>query len=161
VDRETLWIVILGLRRWHLYRATPAVTRGLGLWQGRGTEDLLQSGSPQIDWLIDWLIIYGFTSRSRIFHLYGDVTITSEGLQNLGLRTALRAFEQGEIFIVRHLLWQETSGFSGLIRTRTLLRQTRGCGESILTWILTGSHSIASYDTQGDMEDLYNPDPHG
>jgi hypothetical protein len=30
-------------------------------------------------------IIYGFTSRSRIFHLYGDVTIAGEGLQNLGL----------------------------------------------------------------------------
>jgi hypothetical protein len=31
------------------------------------------------------LIIRGFTSRSRIFHLYGDVTIAGEGLQNLGL----------------------------------------------------------------------------
>jgi hypothetical protein len=30
---------------------------------------------------IDWLIIYSFTSRSRIFHLYGDVTIAGEGLQ--------------------------------------------------------------------------------
>jgi hypothetical protein len=29
----------------------------------------------------DWLIIYGFTSRSRIFHLHGDVTIAGEGLQ--------------------------------------------------------------------------------
>jgi hypothetical protein len=29
---------------------------------------------------IDWLIIYGFT-RSRIFHLYGDVTIAGEGLK--------------------------------------------------------------------------------
>jgi hypothetical protein len=28
--------------------------------------------------VIDWLIIYGFTSRSRIFHLYGDVTIAGE-----------------------------------------------------------------------------------
>jgi hypothetical protein len=27
-------------------------------------------------------IIYGFMSRSRIFHLYGDVTITGEGLQS-------------------------------------------------------------------------------
>jgi hypothetical protein len=27
------------------------------------------------------------------FHLYGDVTIASEGLQNLGLCAALRAFE--------------------------------------------------------------------
>jgi hypothetical protein len=35
--------------------------------------------------LIDWLIIYGFTSHLRIFHLYGDVTITGEGLQNLSL----------------------------------------------------------------------------
>jgi hypothetical protein len=50
------------------------------------------------------LIIYGFTSRLRIFHLYGDVTTAGEGLQNLGLYSALRAFEQGGIFIVPHLL---------------------------------------------------------
>jgi hypothetical protein len=50
------------------------------------------------------LIIYGFTSRSGIFHLYGDVTIAGEGLQNLGLCSALRAFEQEGIFIVPHLL---------------------------------------------------------
>jgi hypothetical protein len=50
------------------------------------------------------LIIYGFTSRSRIFHLYGDVTIAGEGLQNLGLCSALRAFEQGGIFIMPHML---------------------------------------------------------
>jgi hypothetical protein len=54
--------------------------------------------------MIDRLIIYGFTSRSRIFHLYGDVTIAGEGLQHLGLCLALRAFEQGGIFIVPHLL---------------------------------------------------------
>jgi hypothetical protein len=46
-------------------------------------------------WMIYWLIIYGFTSRSSIFHLYGDVTIDGEGLQNLGLCLALRAIEQG------------------------------------------------------------------
>jgi hypothetical protein len=34
----------------------------------------------------DWLMIYGFTSRSRFFfHSYGDITIAGEGLQNLGL----------------------------------------------------------------------------
>jgi hypothetical protein len=55
-------------------------------------------------WLSASALIYCFTSRSRIFHLYGDVTITGEGLQNLGLCSALRAFEQGEIFIVPHLL---------------------------------------------------------
>jgi hypothetical protein len=50
------------------------------------------------------LIIYGFTSGSRVFHLYGDITITGEGLQNLGICSALRAFEQGGIFIVPQLL---------------------------------------------------------
>jgi hypothetical protein len=50
------------------------------------------------------LVVYGFTSRSRIFPLYGDVTIAGEGLQNLGLCSAIRAFEQGRIFIVPHLL---------------------------------------------------------
>jgi hypothetical protein len=30
--------------------------------------------------------------------------LVSEGLQNLGLRLALWAFKQGEIFIVPHLL---------------------------------------------------------
>jgi hypothetical protein len=48
--------------------------------------------------------IYSFTSRSRIFHLYGDVTIAGEGLQNLDLCSALRAFEQRGIFIVPYLL---------------------------------------------------------
>jgi hypothetical protein len=38
------------------------------------------------------------------FHLYGDITITGEGLQKFGLCSALRAFEQGGIFIVPHLL---------------------------------------------------------
>jgi hypothetical protein len=36
--------------------------------------------------------------------LYGDVTITDEGLQNLGVCSALRALEQGGFFIVPHLL---------------------------------------------------------
>jgi hypothetical protein len=52
--------------------------------------------------LIDYLLFY---VRLRIFHLYGVVTIAGEGLQNLGLCSALRAFEQGGIFIVPHLLW--------------------------------------------------------
>jgi hypothetical protein len=55
-------------------------------------------------WLTDWFIIYRFTSR--IFHLYGDITITSEGLQNLDICSALRAF-----FIMPHLLWHGPSVF--------------------------------------------------
>jgi hypothetical protein len=31
------------------------------------------------DLIFTGLIIYGFTSRSRIFHLYGDVTTAGEG----------------------------------------------------------------------------------
>jgi hypothetical protein len=49
---------------------------------------------------IDYIRFY----RSRIFHLYGDGTIAGEGLQNLGLCSGLRAFDQGGIFIVPHLL---------------------------------------------------------
>jgi hypothetical protein len=84
--------------------------------------------------LIDWLIIYGFTSRSRIFHLYGDVTIAGEGLQNLDLWSALGAFEQGGIFIVPHLLWHETSVFPVSFEGPP--------------------HLVASYDIRGVVEDL-------
>jgi hypothetical protein len=83
----------------------------------------------------DWLIIYEFTSRSRIFHLYGDVNIAGEGLQNLGLCSALRAFEQGGIFIVPHLLWHGTSVFSV---------PSEG-----------PPHLVAFYNTRGDAEDLF------
>ena len=111
------------------------------------------------EWLIDWLIIHCFTSRSRIFHLYGDVTITGEGLQNLGLCSALRAFEQGGIFYRATPAVTRGLGFSGLIRRTApfsrLLRHTRGCGGSILPRILTGPQSVAFYDTQGDVEDLF------
>jgi hypothetical protein len=85
--------------------------------------------------VLDWLIIYGFTSRSRIFHLYGDVTITGEGLQKLGLCSAFRTFEQGWIFIVPHLLWHGASVFSV---------SSQG-----------PPHLVAFYDTQGGVEDLF------
>jgi hypothetical protein len=89
-------------------------------------------------YMIDWL--FTFTSRLRRFHLYGDVTITGEGLKNLGLCLALRAFEQGGIFIVPHLLCH---------------------GASVSPVSSEGpSHSIASYDMQGDAEDLFLPGPY-
>jgi hypothetical protein len=69
---------------------------------------------------IDWLIIYCFTFRSIFFHLHGDVTIDGEGLQNLGLCSALRAFEQGGIFVVPHLLWYGTSVFRSHPRDRPI-----------------------------------------
>jgi hypothetical protein len=43
-------------------------------------------------------------SQDFFNYMHGDVTITGEGLQNLGLCSALRVFEQGGIFIVPYLL---------------------------------------------------------
>jgi hypothetical protein len=48
-----------------------------------------------------WTILHGFY---RDKHLYEDVIFAGEGLQNLGLCSALKAFEQGGIFIMPHLL---------------------------------------------------------
>jgi hypothetical protein len=39
------------------------------------------------------------------FFLSLDVTVAGEGLQNIGLCSALEAFEQGGIFFVPHLLF--------------------------------------------------------
>jgi hypothetical protein len=83
------------------------------------------------------LIIYGFTSLSRMFHLNGDITIAGGGLQNLGLCSALRAFEQGGISIVTHLLWHGTSVFPV---------SSEG-----------SPHSVASYDTHEDVNYLFLP----
>jgi hypothetical protein len=88
---------------------------------------------------VTWLIIFGFTSHSRIFHLYGDVTIAKFrpmlGTQGLWVgRDLYRATPA----VTRDL------GFSGLIRRSApfnrLLRHTRGCGGSILSGILTLRH---------------------
>jgi hypothetical protein len=49
------------------------------------------------------LFVWSFTvlrPAQDFFYLHGDVTIAVEGLQNLGLCSALRAFEQEGIFIV-------------------------------------------------------------
>jgi hypothetical protein len=52
--------------------------------------------------LIDYLLFY--VPLKNFSLKYGDVTIAGEGLQNFGLCSALRAIEQGGIFIVPHLL---------------------------------------------------------
>jgi hypothetical protein len=51
--------------------------------------------------LIDYLLFYVLLKN---ISLMWKNTIFGEGLQNLGLCSALRAFEQGGIFIVPHLL---------------------------------------------------------
>jgi hypothetical protein len=52
--------------------------------------------------LIDYLRFY--IPLKNFSLIYGNFTIAGKGLQNLGLCSALRAFEQGGIFIVPHLL---------------------------------------------------------
>ena len=50
---------------------------------------------------------WGFTSHSRIFHSYEDVTITSEQLYS-----ALMALEQCGFYSVPHLLWHRASVYN-------------------------------------------------
>jgi hypothetical protein len=77
-----------------------------------------------------------------MFQLYGDVTIAGEGVQNLGLCSALRALKKGRDLYRAELLWQGTSVFP--VPSELAL------------------HSVASYDTHGDMQRTYsNPDPPG
>jgi hypothetical protein len=96
-----------------------------------------------------WFIHY-FTSCSRIFQLYGDVTITGEGLHNLGLCSALRAFEHGGIFIMSPAVTRvlgfpvSSEGPSHVITSC----DSQGVAEDQSYRILTGPHLLASYDTQ-------------
>jgi hypothetical protein len=81
-----------------------------------------------LDLLVGYLLFYVPLMN---FHLYADVTITGKELQNLGLCSALRAFEQGGIFIVPY-------------------------GTSVFPVSFEGPpHSVVSYDTQ--RENLFLP----
>jgi hypothetical protein len=107
------------------------------IWEGWDLHHLPSTTEKDVAFtrLIRKLVVYCLTSRSRIFNLNGDVTIAGEGLQNLGLCLALRAFEQGGILIVPHLLWHGTSVFP-VSSKGCLLRHTRGCGWYILIRIV-------------------------
>jgi uncharacterized membrane protein YgcG len=85
-------------------------------------------------WLIDWLFIV-LRPAQEYFTYMETSPFPGEGLQNLGLCSALRAIEQWGIFIVPHLLWRGTSVFPV---------SSEG-----------PPHLFASYDTRGDVEDLW------
>jgi hypothetical protein len=78
--------------------------------------------------MIDWLIIYGFTSRSRIFHLYGDVTIAGEVLHKFRpILGAQDLWAGSDLYRATPTVTRDL-GFSGLIQTTApfsrLLRHT-------------------------------------
>ena len=70
-----------------------------------------------INWLIFvCLCVWCLSSHSWIFHSYGNVTITGEGLQIFALCSALMAIEQWGFFSVPRLLWRESSVYNGYLR---------------------------------------------
>ena len=64
------------------------------------------------------MFVWGLSSHSRIFHSYGDVTITGEGLQILTYARHSWPFgiEQWGFFSVPHLLWHWASVYNGHLR---------------------------------------------
>ena len=59
------------------------------------------------------LVCVFFYSHLRIFHSYGDITITSERAANFDLCSALMAIEQWGFSSMPHLLWYGTSVYNG------------------------------------------------
>ena len=70
-------------------------------------------------------VCLGISSHSRIFHTFGDVTITGEGrATNFDLYSALMAIEQWGFFSVPHLLWHGLSVYNGHLRGPVTLTHT-------------------------------------
>ena len=69
-------------------------------------------------WLILFVCLFvcGLSSHSRIFHSFGDVTITGERLQFFDLCSAIMAIKQWGFFNVSHLLWHGASVNNGHLR---------------------------------------------
>jgi hypothetical protein len=88
------------------------------------------------------LIIYRFTPRSRIFNLWRHHHCRWRAAKfKLGLCWALRAFEQGGIFFVPHLLWH---------------------GALVFLVSSEGPPYLVALTTRMGMRRIYfNPDPHG
>jgi hypothetical protein len=105
------------------------------LFGSKSINNTIQYISKKCVFVFSQCHIYFFTSHLRIVHIYGDVITAGEGLQNLGLCSAFRTYEQGGIFIVPHLLLHGT-----------LVSPVSSEGPL---------HLVASYDTPVDAEDLF------
>jgi hypothetical protein len=121
---------------WVLKNMQPIATKIPLYWNAVSTKHVCElrpiTSNDKTNYL---LIIHCYTSRAKKKknHLYGDVNIAGEGLQNLGRG---RDLFHATPAVTRDL------GFSSLLRRVApfshLLRHTRGCEASILTRILTG-----------------------
>ena len=62
------------------------------------------------------LFVWGFSSHSKIFHSFEDVTITAWTVNFDLIYSALMANEQWGFFIVPHLLWHGPTLYNGHFR---------------------------------------------
>jgi hypothetical protein len=80
---------------------------------------------------------------------------------NLGLCSALRAFQQGGVFIVPHLLWHWVSVFpvssDGPLRLNAAYEWQGDAEEMQSGSSRIPIHAVSSCDMQGDTEDLFQP----
>jgi hypothetical protein len=107
-------------------------------------------------WLFDWLIIYGFTSRSRIFSLIWRRHHCRWRAAKFRPMLCAQGLWAGRDLYRTTPAVTQGLGFSGLIRSR-LSRYTRGCGGSILTRILKGFDCLKeriTIDSQFKNENL-------
>ena len=76
-----------------------------------------------------FVVCWEFSSHSRIFQTYGDVTITGERfvISNFELCSALMAIEKWGFFSVPHLLWHGPSVYNGHLQGTGTLTHTRIC----------------------------------
>jgi hypothetical protein len=111
--------------------------------------------------LIYLFIIYCFTSPSRIFHFnIWRRRYCRWKAANFRPMLGAQGHWAGRGLYRATLVVTRSLDFSDLIRTfqfSRLVRHTRKCGGLVLTRIFAGPHSVASYDTQEDAEDLFLP----
>jgi hypothetical protein len=112
----------------------------------------MQVNAPCLKWRNGRLVIYCFTSRWRIFHLYGDVTIIGERLQRFHLCSALRAFD-GEGSSTCHTCCDTgPPSFRSHPKNASiyrLLQHRSGCGGSILNYMYD-KHSHVIHNCSAD-----------
>ena len=86
------------------------------------------------------LFVWGFTSHSRIFHSYWDVTIIVEGLQILTYtRHSWPLSSKGSLISVPHLLWHGASVDNGHLRGHVTLTP-------VAERLYSGAVTICYYD---------------